>query len=157
MSGTTRTSRRSMPMLVRYSAIWPMFLSLVRPDRISSPITSRAAVMISAGWDAVVVMRCFLFGDFSPRPANSRWTGGFKCKIMPIRRCRDRLKTARDREVSMRAFGIALAALCALAGGSAMAQGVVRIGVMNDMSGVYSDDQGPGSLLAAQMAVEDYG
>jgi len=72
-------------------------------------------------------------------------------------RRRDRQKTARDREVSMRAFGIALAALCALAGGSAMAQGVVRIGVMNDMSGVYSDDQGPGSLLAAQMAVEDFG
>src|SRR3954464_4046062 len=57
----------------------------------------------------------------------------------------------------MRAFGIALAALCALGSGSAMAQGVVRIGVMNDMSGVYSDDQGPGSLLAAQMAVEDFG
>src|SRR5712675_1802531 len=72
-------------------------------------------------------------------------------------RRRDRQKTARDREVSMRAFGVALAALCALAGGSAMAQGVVRIGVMNDMSGVYSDDQGPGSLLAAQMAVEDFG
>src|SRR5882724_1406339 len=33
----------------------------------------------------------------------------------------------------------------------------VRIGVLNDMSGVYSDDQGPGSLLAAQMAVEDHG
>src|SRR3984893_2182888 len=57
----------------------------------------------------------------------------------------------------MRAFGVALAALCALAGGSAMAQGVVRSGVLNDMSGVYSDDQGPGSLLAAQMAVEDHG
>jgi branched-chain amino acid transport system substrate-binding protein len=33
----------------------------------------------------------------------------------------------------------------------------LRIGVLNDMSGVYSDDQGPGSLLAAQMAVEDLG
>jgi branched-chain amino acid transport system substrate-binding protein len=55
----------------------------------------------------------------------------------------------------MRAFGLAAAALCALAAGSAMAQ--VRIGVMNDMSGVYSDDQGPGSVLAAQMAVEDFG
>ena len=33
----------------------------------------------------------------------------------------------------------------------------VRIGVLNDMSGVYSDDQGPGSVIAAQMAVEDYG
>src|SRR3954452_18603475 len=33
----------------------------------------------------------------------------------------------------------------------------VRIGVMNDMSSVYSDFQGPGSVLAAQMAVEDFG
>ncbi len=33
----------------------------------------------------------------------------------------------------------------------------IRLGVLNDMSGVYSDDQGPGSLLAAQMAVEDFG
>jgi branched-chain amino acid transport system substrate-binding protein len=38
-----------------------------------------------------------------------------------------------------------------------MAQTALRIGVLNDMSGVYSDDQGPGSLLAAQMAVEDFG
>src|SRR5215213_9761636 len=43
-SETTRTSLRSMPMAVRYSAMKPMFLSLVRPDRISSPMTSRAAV-----------------------------------------------------------------------------------------------------------------
>ena len=57
----------------------------------------------------------------------------------------------------MRAFLLAVTALCALAGGSAMAQGTLRIGVLNDMSGVYSDDQGPGSLLAAQMAVEDFG
>ena len=34
---------------------------------------------------------------------------------------------------------------------------VIRVGVLNDMSGVYSDDQGPGSVIAAQMAVEDYG
>ncbi len=33
----------------------------------------------------------------------------------------------------------------------------IRIGVMNDMSGPYADFQGPGALLAAQMAVEDYG
>src|SRR4029077_13817645 len=59
----------------------------------------------------------------------------------------------------MRACVLAVASLCALATGSAMAQGqgVLRIGVLNDMSGVYSDDQGPGSLLAAQMAVEDFG
>jgi len=57
----------------------------------------------------------------------------------------------------MRTFCLAVAALCALATGSATAQGVLRIGVLNDMSGVYADDQGVGSLLAAQMAVEDFG
>jgi branched-chain amino acid transport system substrate-binding protein len=39
----------------------------------------------------------------------------------------------------------------------AQTSGVVRIGVMNDMSGVYADDQGPGSVLGAQLAVEDHG
>ena len=34
--------------------------------------------------------------------------------------------------------------------------GALRIGVMNDMSSVYSDFQGPGSVLAAQMAIEDF-
>src|ERR1700694_543300 len=46
-SATTRTSLRSIPILVRYSAIKPIFLSLVRPDRISSPITRIPAVTIS--------------------------------------------------------------------------------------------------------------
>ena len=49
-------------------------------------------------------------------------------------------------------------AALALAPGFARA-GVVKplkIGVMNDMSGVYSDDQGIGSVIAAQLAVEDY-
>ena len=33
----------------------------------------------------------------------------------------------------------------------------VRIGVLNDQSGVFSTYQGIGSVVAAQMAVEDYG
>lgn len=48
----------------------------------------------------------------------------------------------------------------ALACGSAQAQmsdGVIKIGVMNDMSGTYADLTGPGSVVAAQMAVEDFG
>jgi branched-chain amino acid transport system substrate-binding protein len=57
----------------------------------------------------------------------------------------------------MRAFTLAVSALCALAACPATAQSVLKIGVLNDMSGVYSDDQGPGSVLAAQMAVEDFG
>ncbi len=31
----------------------------------------------------------------------------------------------------------------------------LKVGVMNDMSGVFADFQGPGSLLAARMALED--
>jgi branched-chain amino acid transport system substrate-binding protein len=33
----------------------------------------------------------------------------------------------------------------------------IRIGVLNDLSGVYSDYQGIGSAIAAQMAAEDFG
>ena len=47
--------------------------------------------------------------------------------------------------------------LVAAAGAQAQISGnVVKIGVMNDMSGVYADIGGPGSTLAAKMAVEDY-
>ncbi len=55
-------------------------------------------------------------------------------------------------------LSIAAAAGCVL-GGAAQAQisdGIVKIGVLNDMSGLYSDITGPGSLSAARMAVEDY-
>ena len=53
------------------------------------------------------------------------------------------------------------AALVAQTGGAAMAgtkvsDGVVKIGVLTDMSGTYSDLAGPGSLIAVQMAVEDF-
>jgi branched-chain amino acid transport system substrate-binding protein len=44
--------------------------------------------------------------------------------------------------------------------GSAQAQysdGTIKIGVMNDMSGTYSDLSGQGSVVAARMAVEDFG
>ena len=35
--------------------------------------------------------------------------------------------------------------------------GVVRIGVLNDQSGVFADGTGAGSTLAARMAAEDFG
>jgi branched-chain amino acid transport system substrate-binding protein len=44
-----------------------------------------------------------------------------------------------------------------LASTLAQAQDRVRIGVLNDQSGVFSTYQGIGSVIAAQMAVEDYG
>ena len=55
-----------------------------------------------------------------------------------------------------------LFAAVALALGAATAQaqysdGVIRIGVMNDQSGTYADLAGPGSVVAARMAIEDFG
>src|SRR5262250_2977938 len=44
--------------------------------------------------------------------------------------------------------------------GAAQAQisdGVVKIGVLSDMSSLYADIGGPGSVAAAKMAVEDFG
>src|SRR5260370_2333469 len=58
-----------------------------------------------------------------------------------------------------RLFSIAAVA-GTLAGGTAYAQtadDVTRIGVLNDMSGLYSDITGPGSVVAAKIAVEDFG
>ena len=50
------------------------------------------------------------------------------------------------------------AALAALATAPAMAQGIdVKLGVLNDRSGVYSDIAGEGSVIATRMAVEDFG
>lgn len=54
---------------------------------------------------------------------------------------------------------LATAAAAMLTAGVAQAQisdGVIKIGVMNDMSGLYADIGGPGSVLAARMAVEDF-
>ncbi len=55
---------------------------------------------------------------------------------------------------------LSLAAVFALLAGGAHAQvsdGVVKIGVLSDMSSLYADLDGSGSVTAAQMAVEDFG
>jgi branched-chain amino acid transport system substrate-binding protein len=64
-------------------------------------------------------------------------------------------------------FAVAAALLCAAAAGGAFAQspgsatkitdGVVKIGLILDMSGPYSDNTGEGSAMAARMAVDDFG
>jgi branched-chain amino acid transport system substrate-binding protein len=45
----------------------------------------------------------------------------------------------------------------ALLGGAAQAQTSVKIGVLNDMSSLYADISGQGGVVAARMAVEDFG
>ncbi len=54
---------------------------------------------------------------------------------------------------------LAAAAALALGAGAAQAQisgNVVKIGVLTDMSSLYADVGGPGSVLAAKMAVQDF-
>ncbi|TCU69264.1 amino acid/amide ABC transporter substrate-binding protein (HAAT family) [Bradyrhizobium sp. R2.2-H] len=61
---------------------------------------------------------------------------------------------------SLRGIAAALCLGSFAVGGQAAAQvsdDVVKIGVLTDMSGQYSDLNGPGSLLAAQMAAADFG
>ena len=52
----------------------------------------------------------------------------------------------------------AAAGLLACVGGARaeISDGVVRVGVLNDISGVFQDTNGPGSVMAARMAAEDF-
>jgi branched-chain amino acid transport system substrate-binding protein len=62
-------------------------------------------------------------------------------------------------ERNMRWKALALATLTACAAPAAHAQitdGVIKIAVLNDQSGLYADIGGPGSVWAAKKAVEDY-
>lgn len=59
------------------------------------------------------------------------------------------------RPLARAGFAATCVAFCI--GASAQDNKPVRIGVLNDQSSVYSDFQGRGSVLAARMAVEDYG
>ena len=53
---------------------------------------------------------------------------------------------------------VAGAFACTAAGAHAQySDNVIKIGVMNDQSGTYADLAGPGSTVAARMAVEDFG
>jgi branched-chain amino acid transport system substrate-binding protein len=51
---------------------------------------------------------------------------------------------------------VATAFLCTVGAASAQEDDVVKIGVLTDMSGLYSDITGPGSTAAAKLAVEDF-
>jgi branched-chain amino acid transport system substrate-binding protein len=60
----------------------------------------------------------------------------------------------------MKATRSLLVTAALLASTSAFAQytdGVIKIGVLTDMSSLYADDTGPGSVAAAKLAVADFG
>ena len=53
-------------------------------------------------------------------------------------------------------FGTLLASLFATPAQAQYTDGVVKIGILSDMSSLYSDIGGPGSVVAAKLAVEDF-
>src|SRR5687767_14752718 len=56
------------------------------------------------------------------------------------------------------AAGLAVAgAMSAMSAQAQVSDGVIKIGVLNDQSSLYADLAGQGSVLAARMAVEDFG
>ena len=63
---------------------------------------------------------------------------------------------AGERETMKRKILLAALAATALSAGSALAQTSVKLGVLNDRSGIYSDLAGEGSVAAARLAVEDF-
>eukprot|EP01035_Chromulina_nebulosa_P064121 gene64121-biopygen46862 len=57
---------------------------------------------------------------------------------------------------TLKAFAAGLLAICSV--GAARAEdGTLRVGIITDMSGQYSDGNGKGSVIAAQMAAEEIG
>src|ERR1044071_7504259 len=60
--------------------------------------------------------------------------------------------------MTLRKLSVAVAlALSAIGAQAQISDGVVKIGVLNDQSSLYADVGGPGSVVAARMAVEDFG
>ena len=53
-------------------------------------------------------------------------------------------------------FGLAALAAALVCGGANAQQINVKIGVLTDMASLYADDTGPGSVVAAKIAAEDF-
>src|SRR5690349_22008758 len=91
-------------------------------------------------------MRAFLCGT------EPRHTLAFKAQLKGHKKWR---RAMRSKLVLASAFAILV---IAASGASAqVSDNLVRIGVMNDQSGLYADLGGPGSVIAARMASEDAG
>jgi len=59
--------------------------------------------------------------------------------------------------IEARKLAVAAVAAFAAAAQAQISDGVIKVGVLNDMSGLYSEITGMGSVVAARMAVEDFG
>src|SRR3954467_15429786 len=70
----------------------------------------------------------------------------------------DGRQTSRVQTMLGRVVTVAALALAAIAPARAqLSDDVVKIGVLTDMSSLYSDINGPGAVAATQMAIDDFG
>ena len=67
------------------------------------------------------------------------------------------MKKSVTKQLLALALAVALAPLGSASAAGKFSDGVVKIGVLTDMTGYYSDLSGTGSVIAARMAVEDFG
>ena len=59
--------------------------------------------------------------------------------------------------MELRSLAVACVLLMSMHAQAQISNNVVRIGVLSDMSGIFATASGPGSVVAARMAVEDFG
>src|SRR5947208_7571484 len=69
-----------------------------------------------------------------------------------------KIELQREKTMKVCRFGLALALSCATwsAAHAEISDNVVRVGVLNDISGIFQDTNGMGSVEAARMAAEDF-
>ena len=79
--------------------------------------------------------------------------------VQPFRRRRTALRRQARLTLSLASVGLLalLIAVPAMRGDAAISRDVLKIGILNDQSGVYADLAGQGSVEAARIAVEDFG
>src|SRR5258705_13623400 len=86
-----------------------------------------------------------------PRPRSSTTTSGYNRASFNRKERNQRM--IKHWMVIMAALGLAAAP----AAQAQVSDGVIKIGVLTDMSSLYADLSGQGSVIAARMAVEDFG
>ena len=78
-------------------------------------------------------------------------------KAMNSISCRSFVDTKDESVRVLAVLLISLASAYSAAANAQISDTLVRIGVLGDLSGVYADFGGPGDVVAARMAVEDFG
>ena len=89
----------------------------------------------------------------APRPLRQKGTKREACHFSP--RAMSAIGSAMRKPFAVFGFAVAAAMVSSTPAGAQISNEVVKIGVLSDMSSLYSNSTGRGSLIAAQMAATD--